>query len=70
MIHIMQDTILKFYNVVYRLRTGTAIGTSVSVAVTEIFVYFKLELDRFETAPQLVLYKRYIDDIFLLDRGK
>lgn len=69
LLHIMEDTILKFDNKVYRQKTGTAIGASVSVAVAEIFVHCKLELGRLETAPNLVLYKRYIDDIFCLLEG-
>jgi len=59
----LQHNFLEFEGIIYRQRTGTAMGTPVAVCYANIVLY---QLEKPCLEQRSVLYKRFIDDLFVV----
>ena len=62
----MLENNTQFNNTAYRQLTGTAMGTSLSAAYANIFMGQLKERILAETPLEIILYKRYNDDILII----
>jgi len=66
---ILQNTFFRFGNKMFRQVSGLPMGSNIS-AILAILYMDKLESQTITTFRQLGLYKRYVDDIFIITSDK
>src|SRR5277367_2595750 len=66
MLTIATYTYFCFNNRFYEQTKGLAMGSSLSGLLASIFIYYHIESNPLFSPPQIIYYKRYVDDTILL----